>query len=124
MRLASRSLWKTSWPLSGHLTHRFSGVSRRRNERIFGGTTLEIQFIELASIQGLRDAAHARRDTLDHSRDRLDAIRSRPPLDQRAAQRLDQRGADDDAVGIGGDRWGAAGVSHAEADRYRQMEIG
>ncbi len=49
MRLASRSLWKTSWPLSGHLTHRFSGVSRRSSERIFGGTTLEIQFIGFPS---------------------------------------------------------------------------
>src|SRR6185437_15129482 len=45
MRLASRSLWKTSSPLSGHLTQRFSGVSRRKNERIFGGTTFEIQFM-------------------------------------------------------------------------------
>ena len=31
MRLASRSLWKTSSPLSGHLTQRFSGVSRRKS---------------------------------------------------------------------------------------------
>src|SRR6185437_279349 len=45
MRLASRSLWNTNSPLSGHLTQRFSGVSRRKNERILGGTTFEIQFM-------------------------------------------------------------------------------
>src|SRR5208337_1512921 len=45
MRLASRSLWKTSWPLSGHFTQRLSGLSRRNSDRIFGGTTLEIQFM-------------------------------------------------------------------------------
>src|SRR6185436_18527007 len=43
----STSLKKTSWPVSGHLIQRFSGVSRRlRNDRIFGRTTLEIQFID------------------------------------------------------------------------------
>ncbi len=37
-------------PLSGHLIRRFSGVSRRfRNDRIFGRTTLEIQFIRLTA---------------------------------------------------------------------------
>src|SRR5436190_24261274 len=45
MRLASRSLWKTNSPLSGHFTQRFSGVSRRSNERILGGTTFELQFM-------------------------------------------------------------------------------
>src|SRR5487761_2440268 len=44
-RLASRSLWKTSSPLSGHLTQRLSGDSRLRIDRIFGGTTLDIQFM-------------------------------------------------------------------------------
>src|SRR5262249_475947 len=44
--LASTSLKNTSWPVSGHLIQRFSGVSRRlRMLRIFGRTTLEIQFI-------------------------------------------------------------------------------
>src|ERR1700722_12218507 len=52
MRLASRSLWKTSSPLSGHLTQRFSGVSRRSNERILGGTTFEIQFMRGLSSEG------------------------------------------------------------------------
>src|SRR3954468_19353441 len=43
----STSLKNTSWPLSGHLIQRFSGESRRlRKLRIFGRTTLEIQFIE------------------------------------------------------------------------------
>src|SRR5215213_4587720 len=47
---ASTSLKKTSWPLSGHLIQRFSGESRRlRKLRIFGRTTLEIQFIEKLS---------------------------------------------------------------------------
>src|SRR5665213_3619913 len=43
--LDSTSLKKTSWPVSGHLIQRFSGVSRRRKLRIFGRTTLEIQFM-------------------------------------------------------------------------------
>src|SRR5580658_5396202 len=43
---ASTSLKKTSWPDSGHLIQRFSGTSRRcRKLRIFGRTTLEIQFM-------------------------------------------------------------------------------
>src|SRR5262249_33745359 len=42
----STSLKKTSWPDSGHLIQRFSGTSRRaRKLRIFGRTTLEIQFM-------------------------------------------------------------------------------
>src|SRR3981081_392627 len=43
----STSLKNTSWPDSGHLIQRFSGTSRRaRKLRIFGRTTLEIQFIQ------------------------------------------------------------------------------
>src|SRR6478672_7200144 len=46
----STSLKNTSWPVSGHLIQRFSGESRRfRKLRIFGRTTLEIQFIERLS---------------------------------------------------------------------------
>jgi hypothetical protein len=38
------------------LTQRFSGVSRRSNERIFGGTTFEIQFMRgLASVEPMND---------------------------------------------------------------------
>ena len=46
-RLASTSLWNTSWPVSGHLIQRFSGTSRLAPSRlrIFGRTTLVIQFI-------------------------------------------------------------------------------
>ena len=45
-RLASTSLKNTSCPVSGHLIQRFSGDSRRlRKLRIFGRTTLEIQFM-------------------------------------------------------------------------------
>src|SRR4249919_182061 len=43
--LASTSLWNTSCPESGHLIHKFSGVSRRRMLRIFGRTTLVSQFM-------------------------------------------------------------------------------
>src|ERR1043165_8378159 len=53
--LASTSLKNTSWPVSGHLIQRFSGDSRRlRKLRIFGRTTLEIQFMaqSLASNYG------------------------------------------------------------------------
>src|SRR3984893_1702499 len=43
--LLSTSLQNTSCPESGHLIHKFSGVSRRRILRIFGRTTLVSQFI-------------------------------------------------------------------------------
>ena len=41
----STSLWKTICPVSGHLTQRFSGVSRLNSVLIRGRTTSEIQFI-------------------------------------------------------------------------------
>ena len=41
----STSLWNTICPLSGHLTHRFSGVSRLNKVLILGRTTSEIQFM-------------------------------------------------------------------------------
>ena len=47
----STSLWKTIWPVSGHLTHRFSGVSRLNRVLILGRTTSEIQFIGSTIIQ-------------------------------------------------------------------------
>ena len=42
----------------GHFTQRLSGVSRLRIERIFGGTTLDIQFMSvLASVSCPRKRA-------------------------------------------------------------------
>ena len=38
-------MWNTIWPVSGHLTQRFSGVSRLNRVLIRGRTTSEIQFI-------------------------------------------------------------------------------
>src|SRR3954463_2044142 len=50
----STSLKNTSWPVSGHLIQRFSGDSRRlRKLRIFGRTTLEIQFIGLSCLSAV-----------------------------------------------------------------------
>src|SRR5580658_956884 len=54
--LASTSLRNTSWPVSGHLIQRFSGTSRRRMERIFGRTTLEIQFMASTHLRAERYA--------------------------------------------------------------------
>src|SRR5580698_9911825 len=95
MRLASRSLWKTSSPLSGHLTQRFSGVSRRSNERIFGGTTFEIQFMRLSASVGsiaeqrsLRRGPHALRQFVDKSRYGGQGHRGRCPAVERESDRL------------------------------------
>src|SRR5271168_2414821 len=98
MRLASRSLWKTSSPLSGHLTQRFSGVSRRSNERIFGGTTFEIQFMRGLSSDGsvvdkrsLVRGAHALRQFADKLSCGDYGRRGRGSAVQRKSYRLDNR---------------------------------
>src|ERR1700722_19794494 len=96
MRLASKSLWKTSSPLSGHLTQRFSGVSRRSNERIFGGTTFEIQFMRLSASVGsiaeqgsLRRGPHALRQFVDQFRYGGHGRRGRCAAVERDSDRLD-----------------------------------
>src|SRR3954471_3150051 len=46
---ASTSLWNTICPVSGHLIHRLSGLSRLNSVLILGRTTSEIQFIAVLS---------------------------------------------------------------------------
>src|SRR3954468_14308511 len=59
----STSLKNTSWPVSGHLIQRFSGDSRRlRKLRIFGRTTLEIQFMRGVLGAGSRSLYRLRRE--------------------------------------------------------------
>src|ERR1700760_2733439 len=105
MRLASRSLWKTSSPLSGHLTQRFSGVSRRSNERIFGGTTFEIQFMRCLAYaaavvenRSLRRGPNALRQFLHEFRRGDDGRRGCGPVVERNSYRFDDGRADHDAV--------------------------
>src|SRR6478609_4401537 len=121
MRLASRSLWKTSSPLSGHLTQRFSGVSRRRSERIFGGTTFEIQFMRsLASVEpvaekrSLLGAPHATCEFADERGDGGNGRRGRRSVLERKSDRLDDGRTDDHAIRGFRDRPGAVDVLHAE----------
>ena len=99
MRLASRSLWKTSSPLSGHLTQRFSGVSRRSNEQIFGGTTFEIQFMRcLVSVaagrrrRSLRRGPHALRQFLTSSvaATTVDEVAAPPSSESLIASTMDE----------------------------------
>src|SRR5580692_11017954 len=123
MRLASRSLWKTSSPLSGHLTQRFSGVSRRSNERIFGGTTFEIQFMRgfgsggsVFDKRSLLRGAYALRQFADKLSRRDDGRRGRRSTVQRKSYRLDDGRTDHHAVRGLRDRPGAFGVLDAEPD--------
>ena len=44
-QFASTSFWKTICPVSGHLTQRFSGVSRLKSVLIRGRTTSFTQFM-------------------------------------------------------------------------------
>src|SRR5580704_15451656 len=124
MRLASRSLWKTSSPLSGHLTQRFSGVSRRSNERIFGGTTFEIQFMRgfgsggsIFDKRSLLRGAYALRQFADKLSRRDDGRRGRRSAVQRKSDRLDDGRTDHHAVRGLRDRPGAFRVLDAEPDR-------
>src|ERR1700731_4682113 len=103
MRLVSRSLWKTSSPLSGHLTQRFSGVSRRSNERIFGGTTFEIQFMRgfgsggsIFDKRSLLRGAYALRQFADKLSRGDDGRRGRRSTVQRKSYRLDDGRTDPD----------------------------
>src|ERR1700678_1846246 len=128
MRLASRSLWKTSSPLSGHLTQRFSGVSRRSNERIFGGTTFEIQFMRGRGSDGsvvdkrsLMRRAHALRQFADKLSCGDHGRRACRSAVQRKSDRLDDGGTDDHAVRGLRDRPGAFGVLDAEPDGDWQL---
>src|SRR6476660_5399880 len=128
MRLASRSLWKTSSPLSGHLTQRFSGVSRRSSERIFGGTTFEIQFMRCLAFaqsivekRSLLGGPHAIRQFADELGDGGDGQRGRRPAVERKSYRLDKRRTDHHAIRGFCDRPGAFGVLDAEADRDGQL---
>src|SRR5579871_5140356 len=116
---ASTSLWKTSWPVSGHLIQRFSGTSRRcRNERIFGRTTFDIQFMTLfrkhyvvALGRGRKPAgrsfgchaprrAHALGERSDEIAHRLDGFRaSLSPAIEARANRFHEGRADHDGIG-------------------------
>src|SRR5580704_4727330 len=123
MRLASRSLWKTSSPLSGHLTQRFSGVSRRSNERIFGGTTFEIQFMRgfgsggsVFDKRSLLRGAYALRQFADKLSRGDDGRRGRRSTVQRKSYRLDDGRTDHHAVRGLRDRPGAFGVLDPEPD--------
>src|ERR1700739_4177596 len=105
MRLASRSLWKTNSPLSGHLTQRFSGVSRRSNERIFGGTTFEIQFIRPpASVRSILErrsllrGPHAFSQFADQRSNGGHSRRGRHSAVERKSDRLDDGRTDHHAI--------------------------
>ena len=115
-------------PLSGHLTQRFSGVSRRRSERIFGGTTFEIQFMRcVRSVGSAVKSVHfcaaltpcaslptSSVDGGDGQRRRLSAV-------ERKSDRLDNGRTDHHAVRGFRNRAGAFGVLDAEPDRDRQL---
>src|ERR1700722_11621995 len=128
MRLASRSLWKTNSPLSGHLTQRFSGVSRRSSERIFGGTTFEIQFmrgfgsgVSVVDKRSLLRGAHALRQFADKLSCGDHGRRGRRSAVQRKSDRLDNGGTDDDAVRGPRNRLGGFGGLDPKSPRDRQL---
>src|SRR5690348_4319549 len=121
MRLASKSLWKTNWPLSGHLTQRFSGVSRRSNERIFGGTTLEIQFIDClvcnrstAAVTSLCDSSQAAGELSDKPTYRGDSRRGCGSAVPRSSNPLNKGRTNRHAVSHFGNRRCAFHVFHAK----------
>jgi len=114
---------------SGHLTQRFSGVSRRSRDLTFGGTTLaisssSIQFwaIQFCHCVCFRPSARAGRDCTPLA---ISATRPPPLLRfslspcmpiERGAQGFDDRRADHHRIGVCGDCGSASGVFHAKAD--------